>query len=94
MPIYEIYKYVTNLPLKRLFKIKTIKAFYFNRDAISRLLDELHSAGLNQFYETIALITLKKLGLLLKVMNLHSTSIQCHGTQYYKKNVKILKALT
>ncbi|MFC0179583.1 IS1634 family transposase [Thorsellia kenyensis] len=84
-PIYEIQKYLANLPLNRLFKSKNIKASYFNRDAISRLLDELHSAGLNQLYETIALTTLEKLNLLPKIINLDSTSIHCHGTRYHKK---------
>ncbi|WP_093318095.1 DUF4277 domain-containing protein [Thorsellia anophelis] len=42
IPVYDIQKYATNLPLQHVFKSKDIKDSNFNCKTISRLLDELH----------------------------------------------------
>lgn len=85
--------YMKQLPLEKLFKDKNIKAEYFTRDALARLLDALYDAKLDKCYDVIVMDVLKKLGLIPEIIHIDTTSIHMHGMSYSKVRKNMLSTM-
>jgi len=88
--LYMFPKFMENKPIGRLFDDSTIRAEYFNDDAIGRHLDDVKEYGVTKLFSSIAFAIGARFDLLGRTARFDTSTLSVHGE--YAVDEELLKA--